>query len=154
MNLQAYKPHFGKLMQRRNEFKFNTKRKLEGALEPNYLDAFADSVRYGGNPEHKRNPGDFGLTPPAQPRPDKTLCDIVGIFTRQEAVEFLRAGIRRGLVSKGRRNNHPQNVWAVTEDGYPLEFQLENPVQATYHGYPMPDADAFREAVLTRWNGP
>jgi hypothetical protein len=48
------------------------------------------SVTYGGNPEHKRNPGDFGLTPPAQGRKDKTLCDTVEVFERQNALEHLR----------------------------------------------------------------
>jgi hypothetical protein len=31
------------------------------------LDDLSKKVSYGGNPEHKKNPGDFGLTPPASP---------------------------------------------------------------------------------------
>ncbi|MBF0308058.1 MAG: hypothetical protein HQL56_00830 [Magnetococcales bacterium] len=54
------------------------------------LDELAENVRYGGNPEHKKNPGDFGLTPPGNPRPGKTLCDVAGILTRQEATALLR----------------------------------------------------------------
>ena len=50
-------------------------------------------VKYGGNPEHKRNPGDFGLTPPSQPRADKTLCDEVAVFKRTTALRLLRKGI-------------------------------------------------------------
>ncbi len=107
-------------------------------------------LRYGGNPEHKRNPGDFGLTPPNHPRPGKTLCDQVKIFTRSEAVKLLRAGFSRGLFSVQERNGWPQNVWSVTNEGEPLEAQLEG--DGVYHGYPMPEADPFREEVVQRWN--
>lgn len=84
------------------------------------------------------NPGDFGLDPPSSPRPDKTLCDGTGIFERSKAVELLQEGVRRGLISVQERDGLPQNVWAVTLDGIPLEAQLENQVEATYRGYPMP----------------
>jgi hypothetical protein len=40
-------------------------------------------------------------------------------------------------------------VWAVTDEGDPLEAQLEG--EGRYHGYPMPDGDPFREEVLARW---
>jgi hypothetical protein len=60
-------------------------------------------VRYAGNPEHKRNPRDFGLTPPLRPRPDKTLCDDVAVTTRSQALarlvaEHLRAGLEERLL--------------------------------------------------------
>ncbi|MEZ5583130.1 MAG: hypothetical protein R3F37_10525 [Candidatus Competibacteraceae bacterium] len=61
---------------------FNLKRRIAKAPARKDLDRIANAVRYGGNPEHKRNPGDFGLTPPASPRPDKTLCDGAHIFKR------------------------------------------------------------------------
>jgi hypothetical protein len=104
---------------------------------------------YGGNPEHKRNPGDFGLDPPSYPRLGKTLCDAIHISTRAEAMELLLEGLSRGLFSAQARGLWPQNVWAVTDDGQPLEAQLEG--DGRYHGYPMPENDPFREEVLTRW---
>lgn len=107
-------------------------------------------LRYGGNPEHKRNPGDFGLSPPTMPRPGKTLCDQVKIFTRAEAIRLLHTGLHKKLFSLQERNGWPQNVWAVTDGGEPLEAQLEG--DGVYHGYPMPEADPFREEVLQRWN--
>lgn len=106
-------------------------------------------LRYSGNPEHKRNPGDFGLAPPSGPRPGKTLCDQVEIYSRAEALELLKEGVRRGTFSTQERDGWPQNVWAVTEDREALEAQLEG--QGAYHGYPMPEADPFREKVLERW---
>src|SRR5262249_50210553 len=65
-------------------------------------------VHYRGNPEHKRNPGDHGLPPPLGPRPGKTLCDQVQIFTHSEAIRLLRAGFQRGTFSVQERNGWPQ----------------------------------------------
>lgn len=110
----------------------------------------ADAVRYGGNPEHKRNPGDFGLTPPAAPRLDKTLCDEVRIFRRTVAIEHLRRGVLRGWVSDVPAGGWPQNIWSVTEQGEALEAQ-PNPTQGVYHGYPLQEGDPFRDEVLRRW---
>jgi hypothetical protein len=114
------------------------------------VEELAKHARYSGNPEHKRNPGDFGLDPPSSPRPGKTLCDVVEIQTRVAAVALLRAGLRKGTFSVQERGGWPQNVWAVTADGEPLEAQLEG--EGVYHGYPMPQDDPFREDVLARWN--
>jgi hypothetical protein len=130
---------------------FSPKRSLSSAPVQADLARWAAQVRYGGNPEHERNPGDFGLTPPSAPRADKTLCDLAGILQRANALALLREGIRRGLVSEQVRGNYPQNVWAVTEDEIPLEAQLENRANGTYHGYPMSAEDPFREKVIAKW---
>lgn len=45
----------------------------------------------------------------------------------------------------------PQNIWAVTSDGHVVEAQLENVTKGTYHGYPMPESDPFREVVIDAW---
>jgi hypothetical protein len=133
---------------------FNPKRRLctdaQLDVKRHTIEEFARHARYGGNPEHKRDPGDFGLDPPSFPRPGKTLCDVVGIHTRAAALALLRASFRKGLFSVQERSGWPQNVWAVTEDGEPLEAQLEG--EGVYHGYPMPQDDPFREDILARWN--
>lgn len=133
---------------------FNPKRRLcpaEVAQRrlPELL-ARAGRLRYSGNPEHKRNPGDFGLTPPSGPRPNKTLCDEVGVFRRAEAVSLLRAGLERSMFSEQERNGWPQNIWAVTDSGAPVEAQLEG--DGVYHGYPMPEEDPMSEEILKIWN--
>jgi len=130
--------------------RFNAKRKL-GALDSREREILAVAIRYRGNPEHKRNPGDFGLHPPALPRPDKSLCDSVGINERRKALELLQEGVRLGLVSEQRVGQFPQNIWSVTESGEPLEAQLGNRETGEYHGYPMPENDPFREVVLKAW---
>ena len=130
---------------------FNPKRKIRVAASDDDLANLAERVKYTGSPYHKRNPGDFGLTPPSQPRQDKILCDITGITTVRESLRLLRRGVSKGLISEQTRGGFPQNIWAVTEDGIPLEAQLENREKGTYHGYPMPASDRFRDQVLKHW---
>jgi hypothetical protein len=130
---------------------FNPKRQIASGLLQAELERLAAAVHYGGNPEHKRNPGNFGLTPPASPRRHKTLCDEAGIFDRDQVLKLLQQGIRLGLISEPRGADFPQNVWAVSLEGVPLEAQLENAANGTYHGYPMPEEDPFREIIISRW---
>ncbi|MBC7192789.1 hypothetical protein [Marinobacter sp.] len=138
-------------MKRRNG-KFNPKRKLQQRKpDDNKLEELLKQVKYGGNPEHKRNPGDFGLTPPSDPRPHKSLCDDCGIVSRNSADSLLTEGLSRGLVSVQQKEQWPQNIWAVTSDGHVVEAQLENVTKGTYHGYPMPESDPFREVVVDAW---
>lgn len=137
----------------RKRTSFNPKRRIMENATSKVLHKLENSVRYSGNPEHKRNPGDFGLTPPSQPRPDKSLCDAAAIFSKAEAQKLLREGVRRGLISVRDKKGFPQNIWSVKDD-FPLEAQLDNPEQGTYHGYPMPYNDPFREEILKRWEKP
>jgi hypothetical protein len=132
---------------------YNPKRALV-VEKPDVADlrAMAEKVHYNGNPEHKRNAGDFALTPPSAPRPDKTLCEPAGIRSKAEALSALHAGVLRGLISIQMRGPFPQNIWSVTADGIPLEAQLDNQDAGTYHGYPMPEADPLREIVLRAWS--
>lgn len=135
--------------------KFNPKRRLvtpvQARARADELGKLADRAGYGGNPEHKKNPGDFGLTPPSDPRQGKSLCDVAKIFKRDQALNLLRAGLRGGLVSDRMDGEWPYNIWSVSDDGIAIEAQLENPVLGTYHGYPMPETDPFALAVLRRW---
>ncbi len=136
---------------RRQVGRFNFKRRIADSVTEAELEQWSASLRYGGNPEHKRNPGDFGLRPPAAPRADKSLCDDVGIFSRAEAIAVLRAGLQRGLVSEQRVNDLPQLIWSVTAQDRPVEAQLENSVACVYHAYPMPEGDPLASVVLARW---
>lgn len=133
---------------------FNFKRRIKRLTEDDWRRCIdlAGQIRYGGNPEHKKNPGNFGLTPPSSPRSGKSLCDVVGIFSKRVALERLQAGLRRGLVSERYSGEWPQNIWSVTEDGHPLEAQLENPATGAYHGYPMPPSDPLGGEVINQWN--
>ena len=140
-------------MQRRY-YKFNIKRKIQKRekVDMQHCSDLAGRVRYGGNPEHKMNPGDFGLTPPNDPRLGKSLCDNVDIFSRKKALEHLKLGLRKGLISDRFIGEWPKNIWSVTDKDQPLEAQLENQADGTYHGYPMPEGDPLAAEVVERWN--
>ena len=130
---------------------YNTKRQLADLRywPQERLQQIDQRLLYGENPEHKRNPGDFGLTPPSGTRIGEMLCDDVGLFHRQEALELLRSGVAAGLISERCVNGWPQNIWAV-QDGRVLEAQLEQSETGTYHGYPLQAEDPFAELVLQR----
>jgi len=133
---------------------FNPKRRIApaGMDAVSDLEELALRARYGGNPEHKRTPADYGLTPPSRPRKGKTLCDGNGPFAKDAAMQLLKSGIAKGLISLARSGEWPQNVWAVSVSGEAFEAQLENSEQGIYHGYPMPAADRFRVLVIEEWN--
>jgi len=137
------------MMQRRPGH-FDRKRKLDHTFTAAEADALAARLRYGGNPEHKRSPGDFGLTPPAAPRPDKELCDELAIFERTRALDLLQRGALLLLVSAQKVHGLPQNIWSFDDERSPLEAQLENWETATYHGYPLAAHDPFY-TVLDAW---
>src|ERR1017187_5656058 len=112
----------------RTRTKFNRKRRFASSLPaPEALKRLAAEVRYGGKTDHKRNPGEFGLTPPSLPPDDKSLCDEIRLFRRAEALRLLRLGVERGMISPWDGTGYPKNIWSMTEDGIPLEAQLENP---------------------------
>ncbi|MCC5840004.1 MAG: hypothetical protein JJT96_07760 [Opitutales bacterium] len=115
------------------------------------LEEWIKGISYTGNAEHKRNPGDFGLSPPYGPRRGKTLCDGVKIFKKALALKLLKKGVRFGMVSEQMRGTFPQNIWAVADDGTPLEAALDNQETGSYHGYPMWTEDEFAKKVLAKW---
>lgn len=139
-------------MRKRNG-QFNPKRRIRklDMCDFHSLVNLASQAQYGGNPEHKRNPGDFNLTPPSGPRAGKSLCDAAEVFTRREALQLLRKGIKNGLVSDRFMGQWPKNVWSVMDDETPLEAQLESAEQGSYHGYPMQIEDPFCEEVIKQW---
>lgn len=104
-----------------SETRNNRKRKMrpppQNNIDQEFLADLVKRIAYGGNPEHKRNPGDFGLNPPSSPRHAKTLCDEARIFKRSVAMALLREGVKKGLISVQEREGCPQNIWAVSEQG-------------------------------------
>jgi hypothetical protein len=109
------------------------------------------AAKYEGSPQHKRNPGDFGLTPPSSPRPDKTLCDEAGIYSSRRADELLRVAIERGVVSEAFTDGFPKQLWAY--DGVNVfEAMLGGSTRGSYHGYPIRKTDPFFEELLEAWN--
>lgn len=131
--------------------KRNLKRRLHPDLSEERLREILDQgMKYVGSALHKRNPGDFGLTPPAAARPGKSLCDDVGIFSRDEAQDLLKVGIHKGLVSPDAEDGFPRYVWMVHGERV-IEARCDNVDLGTYHGYPLETDDAMADCVRLQW---
>lgn len=113
------------------------------------LEELAEKAIYTGNPKHKKNPGDFGLTPPADPRPNVSLCDNAGIFARSAAQELLRQAFLKGLVDRRwAQGEWPRVVWMVHND---IVLQAMYGMQGQYHGFPLDGAEPICEDVKKAW---
>ena len=107
---------------------------------------------YEGSPLHKRNPGDFGLTPPAAPRPDKTLCDEANITMKAQATSLFALALERGLVSEeATHGGFPKQIWVVDEGRRVFEAIYGGSRQGYYHGYPIRRTDPLFAKVLEAW---
>ena len=121
------------------------------AEERSFLHA---NARYEGSPYHKRNPGDFGLSPPARPRRDKTLCDEAGVLEKARAAALLSRAIEGGLVSESTATEgFPAQMWVVDE-GRVFEAMYGGSRTGFYHGYPIRRSDPFFDEIRALWTGP
>jgi hypothetical protein len=69
----------------------------------------------------------------------------------QSALKYLQSGLRKGLIRDRFVGQWPKNIWSVTDNGHPLEAQLENSMTGTYHGYPMPMSDPLASEIVRLW---
>lgn len=137
------------------ERKFNTKRSIlsldEYLEQKTFLQNNCKNLGYDGKAEHKKNPGDFNLTPPACGRMDKTLCDISGVFTHRRAIKLLREGYGKGLIDRRVDRGWPRHIWTVVDESLVLEAKPSLAGSGIYHGYPLPESDPLREKILLLW---
>lgn len=140
-------------MRRAEPRKDNRNRKLVDADETaaRRLEELAKKVRYGGNADHKLNPGDFGIGATGFRRGAESLCESTGILHKAVAQRLLEQAFLQKMVSRQERDGWPALVWAVVGDDCVVEARLDNKGQGTYHGYPLSRADAFAEKVLKAW---
>ena len=115
------------------------------------LDGFADTASYDGRSYHKSKAADYGLVPPASPRPTKSLCDDKRTIRLPEARELLESAIRLGMVSaESNRNALPKYAWAVDEEGEVYEAKLGGDGRH-YHGYRLSRDDKAHKWLLKEW---
>lgn len=127
------------------------RRKLRWLTEAEKL-VLLENSSYEGSPLHKRNPGDFGLTPPASPRPDKTLCDTAGVLTLQKAKQLLESAIKKGIASESCLAQHyPTSLWVVDGD-HVLEARYGGSQVGYYHGFPIPKDQSLYELIRNLWS--
>lgn len=130
----------------------NPKRRIipKDEVAPGVLKRYANRVKYTGSSLHKRNAADYGFHPPANPRPDKSLCDGGRIVKRAEAKALFREGIRRGMISGRLTREFPKHVWAVDPDG--RVYEAIHGRDGDYHGYELGDDDPMKEMILREWS--
>lgn len=132
----------------------NPKRRIAPVdeIDPAFLDRFAVEAHYTGSPLHKRIPADYGFHPPANPRPNKSLCDGDRTVRRDEARKLFLEGIRRGMIGEFREGEWPKYVWSVDAEGRVYEAKIERG-SGNYHGYELnADDEAMRRLVADEWN--
>ena len=112
------------------------------------------SAWYEGAAYHKRSPGDFNLSPPSDPRPDKTLCDVAGVMRLAEAQALLSCAIEGGLVSEAvTADGVPKQRWAIDDRGWVFEAIHGGSRPGAYHGYPILSVDPLSEVVTSALRG-
>ena len=137
--------------QKRSKSKRRVMLAAAGTVDRVQLRRMETTARYRPSPYHKTRPLSGRQPVAPAPRPDKTICDSPSAGTCPNAIELLRAGFRRGMVSRQIRRGWPRNVWAVDEDGVVYEAQLSNAETGEYHGYPMKQGDGFAAFIAAEW---
>ena len=132
----------------------NPKRRLipRHEIDGDVLGRLLDEACYTGSALHKRTAADYGFHPPANPRPNKSLCDGSGRTVRlAEARVLFRKGVERGMISSAGRSGLPKYVWAVDSEGRVYESKLEQG-SCNYHGYELgEDDEGMRRLVVEEW---
>ena len=128
----------------------NPKRRIADAnlLGPDDRQELAKNLRYVGSAHHKRSPGDYGFHPPVNPRPHKSLCDLLRQINIEEAQALICQGVLKGMFSEYRINGQPKYIWAVDENGEAYEAKVGT---GGYHGYRLEKDDDMRRLVLAEW---
>ena len=110
------------------------------------------TVRYIGSGLHKLRPGDYGLSPPSNPRPSKSPCDELRPVLLAEAKLLLQRGIEKGMVSAYQPGSLPKYIWSVDEQGEVYEAKTRPERESDYHGYRIGDDETLmRKYVMSEW---
>lgn len=137
---------------RANRLRRHTQRRIRSRPLSDEERARFREVKYEGSPLHKREPGDFGLTPPASPRHDKTLCDEASITCKADAEHLFRLGVQKELVSEAQTpQGLPKEFWAVDDSGNVYEAINGGTDPDCYHGYPIRQSDPLHTQVRREW---
>ncbi|MFD2182227.1 hypothetical protein [Rhodoplanes azumiensis] len=110
----------------------------------------AERAKYVGSGHHKRYPADYGLER-TNPRPTKSLCDLVKTVKLAEAGALMRKGLMCGMISDVRLGEFPKYVWSVDEDGEVYEAKTDPMTPGVYHGYRLEEEDDMRRLVESVW---
>jgi hypothetical protein len=110
----------------------------------------ARGVKYVASGHHKRNPADYGLER-TNPRPTKSLCDVLRIIPLAEASAMVSKGILHGMFSDFFVGKHPKFIWYVSDDGEVYEAKTDALTPGAYHGYRLEEEDNMRGYIKQIW---
>jgi len=110
----------------------------------------ANCVSYRGSGHHKRAPADYGLDR-TNPRPTKSLCDLLKVITLEEAKALIKKGISCGVFSDFRYGDFPKFIWCVDIDGEVYEAKTDSMNPGVYHGYRLEEDDNMRDYIKAVW---
>lgn len=140
-----------KASQARRETRRNIRREPLSDAERDKL----EQATYEASPYHKGCPGDFGLTPPALARADKTLCDEANITTKAQALALFARAKEQQIVSEFTHCGFPKQMWVVDEEGdWVYEAMYGGSVEGAYHGYPVRRTDPLYDQVKRALRNP
>lgn len=131
----------------------NPKRRVAGAdfLSDEAKRALTKKIRYVGSGHHKRYPADYGFER-VNPRPIKSMCDLVRHISLNEATSLLESGVRRCMVSEFGYDGVPKFIWSVDEFGEVYESKTDPNTLGDYHGYRLEEEDDMRGYVRQFWD--
>lgn len=140
-------------MGKKRYVRYNPKKRIApvGTFADHDLANMIKTVEYTGKSDHKRNPGDFGLTPPANHRQDKTLCEVANVVRRKDALALLKKGLKLGTIGVPDKNGWPKRIWAVAQNDTVLEAQMD--AVGSNHDYPLKPRDPVGKVVAKIWKG-
>jgi hypothetical protein len=119
-------------------------------LSPSERADLARGIKYVASGHHKRNPADYGLNR-TNPRPTKSLCDLVRIVPLGDAKAMIQKGILCGMFSHFFFGRHPKFVWCVGKDDEVYEAKTDAVTSGAYHGYRLEEDDNMRDYILRVW---
>lgn len=131
----------------------NPKRRIASVdeIDPAFLNRLLGEAHYTGSSLHKRKTADYDLDPPANPRPNKSICDGTRTIKVAEARSLFLEGIRRGMISRHREEDLPKYIWSLDSEGHVYESKIERGT-ANYHGYELnADDEAMQRVVFDEW---
>jgi len=122
------------------------------SLTTEQREELANRITFVGKNLHKLRPGDYGLDPPVNPRPSKSVCDDLRPVLKAEATKLLREGAHAGMVSTFVLDGVPKYVWAVDDAGEVWEAKTAPGLGTAYYGYRLGDDDTdMRKLVKKEW---
>ena len=121
-------------------------------LDESELECMASEVQYHPSEFHKTLEAlqRWNLSSPGRRRGKMACPDTGPVSSRKRVVRLLKEAIRRGMVSRARRDSWPNRVWAIGPDDGVYEAKLTK--AGLYHAFPLRGPSAFVRHLRIEWS--